>query len=115
MILIGCNNNVKLFNFKKNKIMETSTLSQKIEELKQSGYTINYSVKDDKIMNIDTNSELKLDDLQIDHFFRFEGMTNPSDTSILYAINTKNNEKGTLVEAYGVNSSISKALAEKIK
>lgn len=95
--------------------METSTLSQKIEELRQSGYTINYSVKDNQIMNIDDNTELKLDDLIVDHFFRFEGMTNPSDTSILYAINTKDEEKGTLVEAYGINSSISKALAEKIK
>ena len=95
--------------------METSTLSQKIEELRQSGYTINYSVKDDKIINIDNNTELKLDDLIIGHFFRFEGMTNPSDTSILYAINTKDNKKGTLVEGYGINSSISKALAEKIR
>ena len=95
--------------------MDTQTLSQKIEELKQKGYLVNYSVKDNRIVNQDEKIELKIDDLIIDDFFRFEGMSNLSDTSILYAINTENGKKGTLVEGYGVNSSISKALAEKIK
>ena len=95
--------------------MDTNTLSQKINELRESGYTTNYSVKDNLIINQDDEVEIKLDDLIVDDFFRFEGMTNPSDTSILYAINTKNGKKGTLVEGYGINSSLSKALAKKIK
>lgn len=42
------------------------------------------------------------DDFEIDEFYRFEGASNPSDMSILYAISSaKYNLKGALVNAYG--------------
>ena len=36
------------------------------------------------------------------NFFRFEGPSNPDDMSILYAIETTDGRKGTLVDAYGI-------------
>lgn len=96
--------------------MSTKTLSQKIEELKKNGYTANLSSKEEKIVNLSSKNHpsIDLEDIQVEEFYRFEGMTNPSDLSILYAISTKDGLKGTLVDGYGMSSSISKELAEKI-
>jgi hypothetical protein len=35
------------------------------------------------------------------NFYRFEGITDPDDMSILYAIETFDGGKGTLTDAYG--------------
>lgn len=94
--------------------MESLTLSQKIQDLQNVGYTIHFSVNDDHLVNLATKEKISIDDFEIEYFFRFEGMTNPSDSSILYAIKTNKGEKGTFVESYGANSSFSKNLAKKL-
>ncbi|GGE27080.1 phosphoribosylpyrophosphate synthetase [Psychroflexus planctonicus] len=95
--------------------MDTNTLSLKIEELKKLGYDSNFSVKDDTIVNLDKKQKLDVEELTVKHFYRFEGMSNPSDLSILYAVETKDGTKGTLVDGYGISSSISKELSKKIQ
>jgi hypothetical protein len=39
--------------------------------------------------------------LSVKHY-RFEGISNPDDNEILYAIETDDGVKGTLVDAYGM-------------
>lgn len=95
--------------------MDTLTLSQRIEELRKSGFTTNFSVKDETIVNLDEDVRVDVEELDVKHFYRFEGMTNPSDLSILYAVETKDGKKGTLVDGYGVSSSISKELSKKMQ
>lgn len=95
--------------------MDTSTLSQRIEELRKSGFTTNFSVQDDTIVNLDSKQNVDVEELSVKHCYRFEGMTNPSDLSILYAVEAKDGSKGTLVDGYGVSSSISKELSKKIQ
>lgn len=95
--------------------MDTKTLTQRLSELKSEGYTTNFSIEEDSIINRSNNSEIEIDEFEVDNFYRFEGMTNPSDSSILYAIKTKSGVKGTLVEGYGVSSTISRDMAKKIK
>jgi hypothetical protein len=38
------------------------------------------------------------------NFFRFEGQTDPADSSIMYVIETKDGAKGTLVDGYGLSA-----------
>lgn len=40
-------------------------------------------------------------EVEILHFYRFEGESNPADSAILYAIETNDGERGTLIDAYG--------------
>ena len=40
----------------------------------------------------------------IDKYYRFEGMSDPGDNSIVYAISAVTGEKGVLVDAYGMYS-----------
>jgi hypothetical protein len=43
-----------------------------------------------------------VDEMTAMNFYRFEGITNPEDMEVLYAIETVNGKKGTLVDAYGI-------------
>lgn len=40
-------------------------------------------------------------DVSIVNFYRFEGVSDPEDNSILYLIETRDGKKGTLIDAYG--------------
>jgi hypothetical protein len=41
-------------------------------------------------------------ELKVVQIHRFEGISNPDDSSILYAIESQDGVKGLLVDAYGV-------------
>jgi hypothetical protein len=71
-------------------------------DLIKRGYTANLSLEGDTIDDKEKGIHMGADDFEIDEFYRFEGASNPSDTSIVYAINSpKNSLKGVLVNAYG--------------
>jgi hypothetical protein len=58
----------------------------------------------------------KPEQVKIINFFRFEGMSDPEDNSILYVIETDNGLKGTLIDAYGAyGDAISKILSRRLK
>ncbi|CAG5005428.1 hypothetical protein DYBT9275_03580 [Dyadobacter sp. CECT 9275] len=86
-------------------INEPDTLIERLEELKERGFTYDFNLtahalevhKGDGI-----SLTLSPDDFNIVEVYRFEGMSNPSDTSILYAIESCDGLKGTLVSSYGV-------------
>lgn len=81
------------------------TLSEAITALKQQGYTLDFNLYFDQIKCESENICLNPNQFEIVQTFRFEGMTNPSDSSILYAIESLDGKlRGVLVSAYGVYS-----------
>ncbi|GBL35682.1 hypothetical protein EMGBS15_12770 [Filimonas sp.] len=93
------------------------TLSEAINDLVQQGYTANFNLKGDCIEDLDTDIPLHPEDFEIDEIHRFEGMTDPDDQSILYAISSVTHQvKGLLVNAYGMYAdAYSAELAAKLK
>lgn len=94
------------------------TVTEAMTDLKKLGYTIDFSILTDKeclVCHL-TASELSPDDFEIDHFYRFEGDSDPGDQMIVYAISSnKNNLKGIVVNAYGIYSdSASSAIVKKL-
>lgn len=77
------------------------TLSQTMNSLRDKGYTEDLNLLDDHLENRNKNKKYPIDEFDVDHYFRFEGMANPADNSILYAITTKDGHKGMLVDGYG--------------
>ena len=78
------------------------TLVDATNDLLKRGYTANLSLEGDTIDDKDRDIHMGADDFEIDEFYRFEGQSNPSDTSIVYAVTSpKYNLKGVLVNAYG--------------
>lgn len=91
------------------------TLVDATNDLLQRGYTANLSFEDgsDNILDKSQNVQLTADDFEVDEFYRFEGPSSPSDTSIVYAISsTKYNLKGVLVDAYGAYANASSSAIE---
>ena len=74
------------------------------KKLNGQGYTHDFTVKDGRLTTMDNDSALTFtpEETTIVDYFRFEGESDPGDTSILYAIETADGAKGTLSSAYGV-------------
>jgi hypothetical protein len=81
------------------------SLVEALDGLKSRGYTTDFNLAFDKIECRATGTCLRPDEFEIVEHHRFEGETNPSDSSIIYAIASKNGSiKGVLVSAYGMYS-----------
>jgi hypothetical protein len=93
------------------------TVSETINGLKKEGYTLDFNIQDDCLVCNTTNTVLSPEDFHIDKVYRFEGMSNPDDEAIVYAISsTSGAVKGTLVNAYGIYADdASSALVEKLR
>lgn len=77
------------------------TLSQATEILKAQGYTLNFNLLANGIECKELGKVYDPATFHIDEFHRFEGMSNPGDMSIVFAVTTEDGKKGTLVDAYG--------------
>ena len=73
------------------------------KKLNGQGYTHDFTVKDGRLTTMDNDSARTFtpEETTIVDYFRFEGESDPGDTSILYAIETADGAKGTLSSAYG--------------
>lgn len=78
-----------------------------IEIYQKKGYTDNFRIVDEQLVSSETGDTFAPTALTIMGENRFEGMSDPSDLSILYAIKTNSNLKGTLLMPYGPNANVS--------
>lgn len=92
------------------------TLSGTMNELRKQGYTEDFNLHQDCLECRDGACRVFADDFKVDTFYRFEGESNPSDSSILYAISSeKHGIKGVLVNGYGIYSEpITDAMIKKL-
>ncbi len=80
---------------------EMDTLSACTNALTAKGFTTQFAIDANGLKSLATEKVYKPDEIKIVSFYRFEGISDPADNSILYAIETNKNEKGTLIDAYG--------------
>lgn len=73
----------------------------KIREYESKGYTAAYNCKDEKLVDLKTKKAYGPQEVTIVKEYRYEGMSNPSDLSILYIIETSDGSKGTVLAPYG--------------
>lgn len=98
--------------------MENSyvSLSIAIKALQEEGYTEDFNLCDAGVENKNKKKIHSATELDVVKFYRFEGMSNPDDNTILYVIETNTGEKGLLVDAYGMYSgNVPKELIEKLR
>lgn len=92
------------------------TLSQTMNNLRDKGYNQDFNLLDDHLQNKNEDKTYSVENFEVDDYFRFEGMSNPADNSILFAITTSDGTKGLLVDGYGITSGqVSKHMLNKLK
>jgi hypothetical protein len=82
--------------------MAYDTLVDAINGLKAKGYTYDFNLKENRLNCTAAGRQLSPQEFEVTEVYRFEGMTSPDDSSILYAIESNDGIRGTLVSAYGV-------------
>lgn len=83
------------------------TVSEAVNDLIQRGYTSDFNIhpEGETLLCNTTQTSLAPEDFVIDEIHRFEGMTDPGDEMIVFAISsTTHNIKGIVVNAYGIYS-----------
>lgn len=92
-----------------------TTLSEAVNDLKRRGYQEDFNLTPHCIECNALNLRLNPEDFSVDEYHRFEGMSNPDDNSIVFAISSKDGLKGTLVDAYGMYSeNLTDAMIKKL-
>ena len=64
------------------------TLSKAIQVLKKDGYEYDFNLHPDAIECVDLGKKFSPNEFHVDAVYRFEGMTDPDDSSVLYAISS---------------------------
>lgn len=79
-----------------------TTMIQCIESLTKKGYTNSFNCLEQGLMTSEEGVKYEPHQIKIVSFYRFEGMSDPQDGSILYAIETVDAKKGYLVNGYAI-------------
>ena len=80
-----------------------------IDKYQKKGFNGNYRVENMKLIDLKTKIEYSPENVTILKEYRFEGMSNPSDMSILYIVETNDGSKGTVLANYSPSSNIETA------
>ncbi len=80
---------------------EMKTLVECIQLVIKRGYKTNFIAIDENNLKGEREKAYTPEEVKINTFYRFEGDSDPGDSSILYAIETEGGEKGYVTNAYG--------------
>jgi len=86
------------------RFTEMTEMEKCLKKLEGMGFNEQYKVEKGKLVDVNHKKKYKPKDVKAVNFYRFEGISNPDDMSILYAIETTDGQKGTLIDAYGLYS-----------
>lgn len=67
----------------------------------KKGFKADFRVTENGLESSANNKVFQPSDVCIENFYRFEGESDPADSTILYLIKTRSGLKGVLLDAYG--------------
>jgi|SRR5690554_4150959 len=74
-----------------------------IRRYEKEGFTCQFQVVENQLENLNSKHRFTPQEVTILKEHRYEGMSDPSDLSLLYVIETKDGSKGTLLASYGAD------------
>lgn len=76
-------------------------VTQALADLRARGYTDEFDFKDDHLFCNSKGIKFNPLELKITEVYRFEGESDPEDSSVVYAIVSTNGLRGVIIDAYG--------------
>ena|SRR5438105_13550854 len=80
------------------------TITEAIAGLKKRGYVHDFNIRNNKLFCDHLEKEFETDDFEIKEVYRFEGISDPADEAIVYAIEAPSGLLGVLVDGYGTSA-----------
>lgn len=81
--------------------IEPTTLAGTVEQLRRQGYTASFEPCAHGLRAAGREKVYRADELSILESHRFEGVSDPDDLSVVYAIEAADGTRGVLVDAFG--------------
>jgi hypothetical protein len=81
---------------------EIPTLAGTMDELAGRGFTEHFILANGKLRAATSGKVFTAEEVLISEYHRFEGVSDPDDMAILYALETRSGLRGTLADAFGV-------------
>jgi hypothetical protein len=92
------------------------TLTEALEDLRKRGYASDFNLQPDAIACSALDLKLHPDDFHVDEIYRFEGMNDPDDSTILFAVSSMEGVKGVIVDAYGAyTDSLTESMLHRLR
>lgn len=79
-----------------------TTLSEVMDILKQKGFDEDFAIVNGYLVTQKSKKKYTPGQILIKKTYRFEGLSDPDDMSVLYAIETDDGTKGIFPDAYGI-------------
>jgi hypothetical protein len=77
------------------------TLGEAVESLRQRGFSENFELLSKTFQAVNSGKTFTPGELTIVEHHRFEGVSDPDDMAVLYAIEAADGTRGTIADAFG--------------
>jgi hypothetical protein len=81
-------------------------LVEATQDLSKRGYQDQFKYDNNKLVNVSSKRAYEAHQLTIVEYHRFEGMSNPADSSVIFVLETEDDQKGTLVMSYAADANM---------
>jgi hypothetical protein len=89
------------------------TVSDAVRGLKERGYAKDFNLKENCI--VCNEQKFHPEDFEIVEVYRYEGDSDPADEAVVYAIESKQGDRGVLVSGYGISADeVTSEMAKKL-
>ena len=82
--------------------MDKKNPASVMDDLTRRGFSEQFKLESDGLRGVQTGQTFGPSQVRIIEQYRFEGVSDPDDMSIVYAIETRSGVRGTLTDAFGV-------------
>jgi hypothetical protein len=82
--------------------MDKKNPASVMDDLSRRGFTEQFKLESEGLRGVQSGQTFGPDQVAIVEQYRFEGVSDPDDMSIVYAIETLSGVRGTLTDAFGV-------------
>jgi hypothetical protein len=86
------------------RLTNMTEMQQCLDKAVEKGFDLSFKATENGLKCLGSERVYSPQEVTVPNYFRFEGISDPGDMSILFEIETNDGCKGTLIDAYGVYS-----------
>jgi hypothetical protein len=83
-------------------VNQYGSVTEALDDLARRGFTANFEYLDSAFTAVDSGRSFRAEELTIVEHHRFEGASDPDDTAVVYAVESRDGVRGIVVDAFGM-------------